>query len=49
MSVLKLSVDRVRQPKQYSLECTAEGKQGRHTIQYNIKLVTRHMLLECYS
>jgi len=28
--VLELSVDRVRQPKQYSLELTAEGEQGRH-------------------
>jgi len=27
-TVLKLSVDRVRQPKQYSLEFTAEGEQG---------------------
>ena len=29
-TVLKLSIDRVRQPKQYSLEFTAEGEQGRH-------------------
>jgi len=29
-TVLKLSVDRLRQPKQYSLEFTAEGEQGRH-------------------
>jgi len=28
--VLKLSVDRVRQLKQYSLEFAAEGEQGRH-------------------
>jgi len=27
-TVLKLSVDRVQQPKQYSLEFTAEGEQG---------------------
>jgi len=26
----KLSVNRVRQPKQYSLAFTAEGEQGRH-------------------
>jgi len=29
-TVLKLSIDRVRQPKQYSLEFAAEGEQGRH-------------------
>jgi len=29
-TVLELSVDRVRQPKQYSLEFEAEGEQGRH-------------------
>jgi len=29
-TVLKLSIDRVRQPKQYSLEFAAEGKQRRH-------------------
>ena len=29
-TVLKLSFDRVRQPKQYSLEFAVEGKQGRH-------------------
>jgi len=29
-TVLKLSVDRVRQPKQYSLEFAAKGEQGRH-------------------
>ena len=29
-TVLMLSVDRVRQPKQYSLEFAAEGEQGRH-------------------
>ena len=29
-SAKKLSIDRVRQPKQYSLEFPAEGEQGRH-------------------
>ena len=29
-TVLKLSFDRVRQPKQYSLQFAAEGEQGRH-------------------
>jgi len=29
-TVLELSVDGVRQPKQYSLEFAAEGEQGRH-------------------
>jgi len=34
-TVLKLSIDRVRQPKQYSLEFAPEGEQGRHVPDMN--------------
>jgi len=43
-TVQKLSINRVRQPKQYSLEFAAEGEQGRHVTWVHLSIKCRHCL-----
>jgi len=43
-TVLKLSIDRVRQPKQYSLELAAEGELGRHVPDMTVFCMARNYM-----